>query len=288
MARPLRLEYPGAVYHLTSRGNARAEIFLDDADRESFLRVLGSVVERFAWRLYAYCLMGNHYHLLAETPVPNLSRGMRRLNGVYTQRFNRRHGRAGHVLQGRFNSIVVERERYLLELTRYIALNPVRAGIVRSPGDWRWSSYRATAGLCPAPSWLAATPLLHRFSAQPGTAQHGFRGFVDEGIKAPSPWSLLRGQILLGTDEFVREISPRFAGPGVSRETPRPQRLAARPGLEALLDRAQAGARPRRNELICEAHVRHGYTLGEIARHLGLHYSTVSRIANHTTPQFKT
>lgn len=288
MARPLRIEYPGAVYHVTSRGNARAEIFLDDADRESFLDVLASVVERFAWRLYAYCLMGNHYHLLVETPDPNLSRGMRRLNGVYTQRFNRHHGRVGHVLQGRFNSIIVERERYLLELARYIALNPVRAGIVRSPGDWRWSSYRATAGLRPSPPWLAAAPLLHHFSARQEKAWHGYRRFVDEGLGAPSPWSALRGQILLGTDEFVREISPRLANLRISPETPRPQRLAARPGLDALLGDADADTRTRRNERILEAHLRHGYTLGQIARHLGLHYSTVSRIANPSMHQFKT
>ena len=136
MARPLRLEFPGAVYHVTSRGNARAAIFLDDEDRPIFLGVLGAVVARFGWLCHAYCLMDNHYHLLLETPDPNLSRGMRQLNGVYTQRFNRRHGRVGHVLQGRFKAILVDRDGYLLELARYLVLNPVRAGRVKDPGRY--------------------------------------------------------------------------------------------------------------------------------------------------------
>ena len=132
MARPLRLEYEGAVYHVTSRGNARQDIYLVDPDRELFLSVLGNTVERFSWLCHAYCQMSNHYHLLIETPEANLSRGMRHLNGVYTQAFNRRHMRSGHILQGRFKAIVVEKESHLLELARYVVLNPVRARMVRS------------------------------------------------------------------------------------------------------------------------------------------------------------
>ena len=133
MARPLRIEYPGAVYHVTSRGNARKKIFLDDIDRDEFLATLGWVVERFGWGCHAYCLMDNHFHLLIETPKPNLSLGMRQLNGVYTQRFNRRHKRVGHLFQGRFKAILVERDSYLLELARYIVLNPVRIPIGDRP-----------------------------------------------------------------------------------------------------------------------------------------------------------
>src|SRR6266542_306538 len=154
MARPLRLEHPGAVWHVTSRGNERREIFCDDHDRPDFLRQLAGVVTEFTWRLHAYVLMGNHYHLLFETPVPNLSQGIRQLNGIYTQRFNRRHARVGHLLQGRFKSILVEKERHLLELVRYIVLNPVRAGVTRTAAEWRWSNYRATAGLTSPPQWL--------------------------------------------------------------------------------------------------------------------------------------
>ena len=128
MTRPLRLEFPGALYHVTARGNARQGIYLDDQDRHLFLSVLSEVVGRFAWICHAYCLMDNHYHLLIETPQANLSLGMRQLNGVYTQRLNRRHARAGHVFQGRFKAILVERDAYLLKLARYIVLNPLRAG----------------------------------------------------------------------------------------------------------------------------------------------------------------
>jgi REP element-mobilizing transposase RayT len=135
MARPLRIEYPGAVYHVTYRGNAREKVFLVDPDRELFLDVLSQVVERSNWRCHAYCQMTNHYHLLIETLEPTLSRGMRQLNGVYTQEFNRRHRRTGHVFQGRFKAILVERDAYLLELARYVVLNPVRAKMVRSTRD---------------------------------------------------------------------------------------------------------------------------------------------------------
>lgn len=133
MARPLRIEFPGAVYHVTSRGHAKQVIFLDVRDYADFLEVLCFVVKRFNWILHAYCLMSNHYHLLIETPDGNLSRGMRQLNGIYTQQFNRRHSRVGHVLQGRYKAILVDKENYLLELCRYIVLNPVRAGIAKGP-----------------------------------------------------------------------------------------------------------------------------------------------------------
>jgi len=154
MARPLHIQFEGAVYHVTSRGNARQDIFIDDEDRGVFLSTLGEVVDRFRWICHAYCLMSNHYHLLIETPSPNLSRGMQLLNGVYTQRFNRRHERFGHVLQGRYKAILVEKESHLLELARYVVLNPVRAKMVRSVRDWPWSSYRATAGQTDIPSFL--------------------------------------------------------------------------------------------------------------------------------------
>ncbi|MBW2056862.1 MAG: transposase, partial [Deltaproteobacteria bacterium] len=144
MARPLRIEYPGAVYHITSRGNARLPVFDDDFDRRAFLTILEDVVKRYNWLCHAYCLMENHYHLVLQTVDANLSLGMRYLNGVYTQRFNRRHHRAGHVFQGRFKSILVEQESYLLELCRYVVLNPVRAGMVKHPAAYGWSSYRAT------------------------------------------------------------------------------------------------------------------------------------------------
>jgi len=171
MARPLRIEFPGALYHITSRGDGREDIYLDNNDRNNFLAVLDQVYERQNWRCHAYCLMTNHYHLLIETPEGNLSHGMRQLNGVYTQRFNRNHRRVGHVFQGRYKAILVEKESHLLELSRYIVLNPIRARMVHAAQDWVWSSYRSTAGLVACPSWLYVDWLLSAFSKRKSSAK---------------------------------------------------------------------------------------------------------------------
>lgn len=279
MARPLRLEYPGALYHVTSRGNAQADIYIDDADRRIFLRVLGKAVTKQRWLLHAFCLMGNHYHLLVETPQPNLSRGMHQLNGAYSQCLNRRHRRVGHVLQGRFTAILVERESYLLELARYVPLNPVRAGIVDLPETWPWSSYRATAGLEPAPPWLTTQAVLERFGSDLARANLRFQEFARDGINAPAPWSALQGQVFLGSPQFAERMVRALPSAALSKEIPRIERLAGRPALSNLLP-PLAMDREQRNSAIREAHLSHGYSLAEIARHLGPHYSTVSRIAN--------
>lgn len=164
MARQLRLEFAGGLYHLTARGNAQAAIYQDNDDRKLFLDLLGREIDQQGWLCYAYCLMDNHYHLLIETPEANLSKGMRRLNQVYTQAFNRRHGRVGHVLQGRYKSIVVDKDNYFLELSRYIVLNPVRAGMVKAAQEWSWSNYRATAGMIVSPAWLQVKPVWKQFA----------------------------------------------------------------------------------------------------------------------------
>ncbi len=268
MARPLRIEYPGAVYHITTRGNAYQDIFLDDTDRERFLEILGEVTERFNWLCHAYCLMTNHYHLLIETVDPTLSRGMRQLNGVYTQAFNRRHDRVGHVFQGRYKAILVEKEAYLLELARYIVLNPAREKMVPAPEDWRWSSYRATAGLDEAPPFLTTDWILSQFSDNKEKAQRLYRKFVVEGM-GKSPWDDLKGQIYLGSEGFIESI-PK---PGAKlNEVPREQRLLNRPPLAEIF----AGA-DTRDEGILAAYRDHGYTMREIAEFLGVHYATVSR-----------
>ncbi|MCP4252152.1 MAG: transposase, partial [Candidatus Scalindua sp.] len=146
MSRPLRIEYDGALYHLTSRGNARKPIFAGDEDRKIFLDTLDKVNDKYNFLCHAYCLMDNHYHLLIETPDGNLSNGMRQLNGVYTQRYNRRNRKVGHVFQGRYKAILIQKETHFLEVCRYIVLNPVRARAVSTPKEWKWTSYKATAG----------------------------------------------------------------------------------------------------------------------------------------------
>ena len=271
MARPLRIEYPGALYHLTARGNARQAIFLDDDDRTAFLDLYGAVADRFGWRAHAYCLMGNHYHLLVETPEPNLSRGMRQLNGVYTQRFNRRHDRVGHVFQGRFKAILVERESYLLALARYVVLNPVRAGLARRAQDWRWSSYRATAGLAAAPGWLTTDWLLRQFAADGSAARRRYRRFVAEGRGTASVWEDLRDQIYLGGAAFVADLKAGRQDGGDLAEVPRAQRAAPPP----LASFAAAGA--DRGAAMAAAYRSGGHTMKAIADHFGVHYTTVSR-----------
>jgi REP element-mobilizing transposase RayT len=179
------LEHPGAVWHVTARGNEKREIFRDDADRERWLSLLGKVVVSFGWRLQGYVLMGNHYHLIVETPIPCLSRRMRHLNGVYTQASNRRHQRVGHLFQGRFKSILVEKDSHLLELLRYVVLNPVRATLVHSPCEWAWSSYRATAGETSAPAWLETAWSLAQFGGSSRAAAQRHREFVGEGRDVP-------------------------------------------------------------------------------------------------------
>ncbi len=191
MARPLRLELAGGVYHVTSRGDRQEDIYLDDEDREAWLALLGRVCERFNWRCYAYCLMDNHYHIVIETVDGNLSKGMRQLNGVYTQHVNRRHARVGHVFQGRYKAILVEKDSYLLELSRYVVLNPVRAGIVKDLRKWPWSSYQAMTDEIAAPAWLQTEGLLGLFSKQRKRAITKYKDFVRAGIGLPSLWTAL-------------------------------------------------------------------------------------------------
>lgn len=276
MARPLRIEFPGAIYHVTSRGNARGKVFLDDEDREAFLATLAWVVERFKWICHAYCLMDNHFHLLIETPEGNLSRGMRQLNGVYTQGFNRRHRRVGHLFQGRFKAILVERDSYLLELARYVVLNPVRAKMVKAPDAYAWSSYRPTLGLDPVPAALSIDWLLGQFAKTKAVARQRYQAFVRAGIGQPSPWEDLQGQVLLGSEAFVEKIRPQLQAAEDVAEVPRRQRQLHRPALRKLL--AGATSKEARNRAMARAYLEHGYTLTEIGQEVGLHYATVSRI----------
>jgi REP-associated tyrosine transposase len=180
MPRPYRPQIAGGLYHVTSRGNRRQRIFRDDQDRSAFLGTAGTVVLRRRWNCHAYCLMPNHYHVLVETPEPKISSGMQELNSRYAAGFNWRYGLTGHLFQGRFHSILVESESHLLELTRYLMLNPVRAGLCARPGEWRWSSYRATLGIDAKPPFLAPGRLLEHFEGASATGVLRFAEFVDD------------------------------------------------------------------------------------------------------------
>ena len=284
MARPLRIEFEGALYHVTSRGNARESIFFTDSDRETFLKTLAEAVDRYSWICHAYCLMTNHYHMLVETPDAKLSRGMRHLNGVYTQRTNRKHRRCGHLLQGRFKSILVEKESHLLELARYVVLNPVRAKMARTAKDWPWSSYRATAGMGEAPPWLTTDWLLAQFDRDRSKAQHAYRKFVRQG-RGVEIWDELRPGQLLGPDAFADRMAPLLGQHHSVVEFPRTQRLAARPSLEALF--SEIPDKTARNLAIHEARYAHEYTLKELSEFLGLHYSTISVITKRVHEQLE-
>jgi REP element-mobilizing transposase RayT len=289
MARPLRLQFPGAVYHVTARGNARQCIFLDDHDRHRFIDLLAKEIEQQQWLCYAWCLMDNHYHLLFETPEANLVAGMRRLNQVYTQSFNRRHDRVGHLLQGRYKSIVVEKQSHLLELTRYVVLNPVRAGATQTAAQWPWSSYRATAGMAPAPSWLQVAWVLSNFGGDEAVARAAYREFVADGVESDSPWQSLRGQIWLGSEQFRERMARQVAGLDLAA-IPEAQRRPDRPSVAEVLaevadafglapahvlDRSQQSAFKAGVYLlrrVCNL------SLGEAARLAGVSPSRVSRI----------
>lgn len=262
MARPLRVLFPGAYYHLTTRGNNRAHVFVEPSDCESFLDVLAHVVERYGWLCHSYCLLGNHYHLLVETPQPNLPTGMRQLNGVFTQRYNRRRDRCGHLFQARYKAILVEADSHLLTAVRYIAWNPVRAGLCSQPAGWKWSSYPAMLGLAPCPSLLTTSSILGRFGRERSAARESFSRFVEAGLPAPG---LCSGAYAAGEDFLqgvLGEVGPIAE---VRRREWQPVRLS----LAEIFETAESP--------VVLAYRGYGYTLREIAGHLGCHYSTVSR-----------
>lgn len=265
MARPLRICVPDGLYHVIARGNARAPIYHNDTDRFWFLRTLAHVVDRFGWLCHAYCLMENHYHLVVETPRPNLATGMQQLNGPYARGFNERHDRCGHVFQARYRSILVEKDSHLLALCRYVVLNPVRAGMCPRPGDYRWSSYQATAGHAPVERFLVTDWILSNFAPSRGAAQTRYRAFVAEGEP-----KLLGGRVRgerLGSTSLLTE---RFGHDPPLAEIPRVQIEPLPPTLGEIFARHPHAA-------VLNAYRRHGYTLRAIAEHLGCHYSTVSR-----------
>jgi REP element-mobilizing transposase RayT len=263
MARPLRIDVPGGIAHVTARGNNQRAIFPTAEHRDRFVATLQRVVERYAWVCHAYVVMDNHYHLLLETPLPNLSLGMRQLNGLYAQWINRRHNTSGHVFGGRFKSISVDSDEHFLEAARYTVLNPLRTVRPQRFRDWRWSSYGATAGLVSRPRFLTIDGILRRFDPQRTVAQRRYVYFVAAGIDA-SLHERLVGEIYLGDEEFIRDLMPNAP----VDEVPRAHWQPLRPSLGALCtDRVG----------LLVAYRTYGYRLREIGEHLGVSPATVSR-----------
>ena len=278
MTRPIRIEYAGAFYHVTSRGNRGDVIFVDDGDRLIWLEVFAQVCSRFNWRCHAWCLMDNHYHIVIETVEGNLSQGMRQLNGVFTQKANRKHNRVGHVFQGRFKAILVQKEGYLLELTRYVALNPIRAGMVTDLLDWKWSSYLAMVGDVACFDWLEKNWVLSHFGDSNKEAVVNYQNFVREGIGLPAIWAGLRHQVFLGDDAFVdNEIEKvkKIEEAVDLSEVPKIQRRARAKPLWWYKEHCVS-----RNEGIVNAYQSGDYLMRQIAEHFNVHYSTVSRVVS--------
>jgi REP-associated tyrosine transposase len=234
MSRPIRIEFGGALYHVTSRGDRREAIYEDDTDREQFLSELGEVVQRFNWHCHAYCLMSNYCHTVIATLDANLSRRMRQLNGVFMQWSNDRHRRTGRLFQGRFKAILVDADSYLLKLSRYVVLNLVRAGTVRRARDWKWSSYRATTGEVAAPEWLDTDGVLSQFGSRRKRAVMAYERFVREGIGADSLWRHLNHQVFRGDGAFVTRALERTTALSEDINISRAQRRPLAPPLDAI------------------------------------------------------
>lgn len=301
MARPLRVQYPGALYHVTARGNERKAIFRTDADRERFLAVLAQGVERYRLRLHAYVLMDNHYHLLVETEEANLSLALRHLNGVYTGFFNRAHDRVGHLFQGRFKAIVVDKQSYLLELSRYIHLNPVRIRQPHSLTRYPWSSYWDYIGRRAAPAWLTRAAVLGEVGGTGRQAEQRYRSFVEEGAKGgvASPWERVVAQVALGDERFVARLRRRVAT-AAHREVPSRRQLAERPSWGAIERAVRASAatlktlatgrrsEPVRAVLMYLGRERGGLSLRDVARLVGREEATVSQQARRVAERRRT
>ena len=222
--------------------------------------------------------MDNHYHLLIDPPDGNLSIGMRQLNGIYTQRFNKRHGRVGHLFQGRFKAVLVQRDSHLLEACRYVVLNPIRAGIVQRPEGYLWSSYGATAGRSKPHPCLVTDWVLSQFGSERRSAEAGYRRFVREGIGAESIWNRMRAQSVLGEDEFIESLSDYVRGRRQIPEIAKSQRFMDRPSLGDLFRPEVLGDRQKRDKAIAKAVFEHGYIQREVADYLRIHFTSVSRI----------
>lgn len=238
MARPLRIAFPGAFYHVTSRGNEQKDVFKNQRDREKFLEYLASATERYGAVIHAYCLLSNHYHLLLETPAGNLSQIMRHINGAYTTYFNVKRKRFGHLFQGRFKAILIEADEYATGLSRYIHLNPVRAGMAERPEDYRWSSYRSYIGQTAAPEWLKTGMVLDYFGRNIKVASKKYRTFVEDilGTEYESPLQSTYGTAVLGSGKFIEMVTATHLTDQVAnRDVPALRQFINRPSPEEIL-----------------------------------------------------
>ncbi len=294
MARPLRIQFPGAFYHVTSRGNERKAIFRNDRDRQKFLSYLASAHERYGAKIHLYCLLDNHYHLLLETPRGNLSQILHHLNGAYTTYYNVKRRRSGHLFQGRYRALLVEMESYCQELSRYIHLNPVRAALVEVPEDHFWSSYPAYIGFKRKPSWLETSLLLSYFSPDEPVAQKKYREFVEEAVESPirNPLEKVYASTFLGSQDFIDRVWKRKRGLGVQdeRNIPALKILAEKPSLNAIKEAVETvfGSSDRLSKKfgLYISRQKGGFPLKEIGSFYGMKEAAVARRLGASGSQF--
>lgn len=276
MASRHRIVFRGAIYHVTLRGVRKTPIFIDDVDRRKFLKILAAAIERYGCICYAYCLMGNHYHLVIQTPRANVSRFMQFLDGEYAKFFNWRHRYTGHVYEGRFDSPLIEDGCYLGRAIAYVARNPVEAGLVNDAADWPWSSYRATIGRCACPGYLDVDWLPRVFEAESIEAS---RRLFSMAVHTSDDQITFEDDVIHGSAEFREGVRKIIGATLYKARLPRRFRAIAQPPLNELFS---GMSKSERRSCIIRAHVVHGYLLSDIARYLELHPTTVSRILNRT------
>ncbi len=283
MGRPLRITFPGAYYHITARGNEQKDIFKSRRDREKFLSYLESAVTRYGAIIHAYCLMDNHYHLLLETPVGNLPEVMRHINGAYTNYFNTKRKRAGHLFQGRYKAILIEADEYLKELSRYIHLNPVRVGIVENPERYCWSSYLDLIGMRKAPCWL----YLDTLKNQIGDSQK-YRQFVEEmlGKEYENPLQRAVASTLLGSESYVRVVMEKHLdGKPVKRDVPAIRNLSKTRKIEMIVEKLVGAFGDARFEQKAGIYLAHRYS-GARLKEIGAYFSKTESAISQTSRRF--
>jgi len=287
VSRPLRIEYPGAFYHVTSRGNERRTLFQSNRDREKFLSYLESTHERYGAVIHVYCLMGNHYHLLLETPRGNLSKILHYVNGAYTTYFNIKRSRSGHLFQGRFKGILVDRDEYCKELSRYVHLNPVRAGMVKTPLEYPWSSYRYFVGRDKKPEWLTTDFILGDFGGEGGRGFKKYREYVErqENKEFDNPFKNVIASTLLGSREFIDRIKLEYLEKKEidRRDLPALKKILIGPSLEsiekAVIKRVGRSDPLFKKICIYLSYQRSGLNLREIGEYFGMQRSTISQLS---------
>jgi len=284
MGRQLRIEYTDAFYHVTARGNERKDVFKSERDRIKFLEYLESAVVRYGAVIHAWCLMNNHYHLLIETPSGNLSQIMQHINGAYTNYFNTKRKRSGHLFQGRYKSILVEADEYATELSRYIHLNPVRAGAAAMPDKYKWSSYKNYIGRQEAPKWLKTGFILEQFGNSDASAWMQYRSFVEDNIGKgqESPLNSAVAATILGSADFVAGIQERYVTAIPShRNLPALRQLANKPDIDQIIETVRKGlgenGRVAEKAAIHLCHIYSGALLSEIGKRFGVKDSAVSQ-----------